>query len=124
WRQVVQVVVIAFVESPSSGCTLLAAGFSRAQNGWFPTASNAQTAETGIVSTGFDHPVRPPATAKDQAANRAAISSCRGKTRARVAREGRRYRQDRARAQRLNQARRNNASSTWTLALLEIFLVM
>jgi len=31
-----QVVVIAFMESPSSGCTLLAAGLSRAGNGWFP----------------------------------------------------------------------------------------
>ena len=61
----------------------------------------AQTAETAIVSTGFDRPVRPPSTAKDQAADRAAISSCRGKTRARVAREGRRDRQDRARAQRV-----------------------
>jgi NADPH:quinone reductase-like Zn-dependent oxidoreductase len=39
----------------------------------------AQTAEAGIVSTGFNRPVRPPSTAKDQAANRAAISSCRGK---------------------------------------------
>jgi len=61
----------------------------------------AQTAEAGIVSTGFDRPVRPPSTEEDQAANRAAISSCRGKTRARVAREGRRDRQDRARAQRV-----------------------
>ena len=41
----------------------------------------AQTAETGMVSTGFDRPVRPPSTAEDQAAHRAAISSCRGKTR-------------------------------------------
>jgi hypothetical protein len=40
WLQVVQVVVIAFVESPSSGCTLLAVSFSRAGNGWFPTASS------------------------------------------------------------------------------------
>src|SRR5499427_5575708 len=31
---------IGFVESPSSGCTLLAAGFSRAGNAWFPTASS------------------------------------------------------------------------------------
>jgi hypothetical protein len=35
-----QVVVIVFVESPSSGCTLLAAGFSRVGGGWSPTASN------------------------------------------------------------------------------------
>ncbi len=35
-----QVVVIAITESPSSGCTLLAAGFSRAGNGWSPTASS------------------------------------------------------------------------------------
>ena len=61
----------------------------------------AQTVETGIVSTGFDRPLRPPSTAKDQAVDRAAISSCRGKTRARVAREGRRDRQDRARVQRV-----------------------
>jgi len=33
-------VVIAFVESRSSGCTSLAAGFSRAGNGWSPTASS------------------------------------------------------------------------------------
>jgi hypothetical protein len=36
----VQVVVIAIVESPFSVCTLLAAGFSRAGNGWSPTASS------------------------------------------------------------------------------------
>ena len=35
-----QVVVIAFMESPSSGCTLLAAGLCRAANGWSPIASN------------------------------------------------------------------------------------
>ena len=40
WLQVVKVVVIAFVESRFSGCTLLAAGFSRAGNGWSPTASS------------------------------------------------------------------------------------
>src|SRR6266498_3858074 len=34
-----KVVVIAFMESPSSGCTLLAAGFSRVGGGWSPTAS-------------------------------------------------------------------------------------
>ena len=45
-------------------------------------------------------PVGPPSKEKDQAADRAAISPCRGKTRARVAREGRRDGQDRARAQR------------------------
>jgi len=39
WLQVVPVVVIAFVQSPSSGCTLLEAGFCRDGNGWFPTAS-------------------------------------------------------------------------------------
>jgi NADPH:quinone reductase-like Zn-dependent oxidoreductase len=33
-----QVVVIAFAKSPSSRCTLLAAGFCRAGNGWSPTA--------------------------------------------------------------------------------------
>ncbi len=38
WLQVGQVAVIACVESPSSGCTLLAVGFSRAGNGWSPTA--------------------------------------------------------------------------------------
>jgi len=32
--------VIAIKESPSSGCILLAAGFSRAGNGWSPTASS------------------------------------------------------------------------------------
>ena len=63
--------------------------------------TDAQTAETGMVSTGFDRPARPPSTAKDQAAHRAATSSCRGKTRAGVAREGRRDRQDRARVQRV-----------------------
>ena len=40
WLQVLQVVVIAFVESPSSGCTLLAAGFCQGGNGWSPTASS------------------------------------------------------------------------------------
>ena len=35
----VQVVVNAFVEPPSSGCTSPAAGFSQAGNGWSPTAS-------------------------------------------------------------------------------------
>ena len=40
WLQVVQVVVIAFAESPSSGCTWLAAGSSRAGNAWSPTASS------------------------------------------------------------------------------------
>jgi NADPH:quinone reductase len=39
WLQVVQVAVIAFVESPSSVCTLLAAFFSRAGDGWSPIAS-------------------------------------------------------------------------------------
>src|SRR5437667_7539275 len=61
----------------------------------------AQTVETGMVSTGFDRPVRPPSTEENQAAHRAAISSCRGKTRARVAREWRRDRQDRARGRRV-----------------------
>src|SRR5262245_12420471 len=61
----------------------------------------AQEAKTGIVSPGFDRPVPPPSTAEDQAAHRQAISSCRGKTSARVAREGRRDRQDRAHAQRV-----------------------
>ena len=40
WLQVVQVVVIAFMQSPFSGCTLLAAGLCRAANGWSPIASN------------------------------------------------------------------------------------
>ena len=40
WLPVVQVVGIAFVESPFSGCTSPAAGFSRAGNGWSPTASS------------------------------------------------------------------------------------
>src|SRR5262245_65835687 len=60
----------------------------------------AQTDEAGIVSTGFDYSVRSPSAAKDQAVNRAAISSCRGKIRARVAREGRRDWPDRAWAHR------------------------
>src|SRR5438093_12711440 len=50
-------------------------------------------------------------TAEDQATYRAAISSCRAKTGARAAREGRRDGQNRARAaadRRLNQERRNN----------------
>jgi NADPH:quinone reductase-like Zn-dependent oxidoreductase len=50
----------------------------------------AQTAATGLVSPGFARPVRSPSTAEDQAAHRAAIASCRGQTRARVARAGRR----------------------------------
>jgi hypothetical protein len=40
WLQVVQAVVIAFVKSPSSGCTSREAGFSRVGNGWSPTASS------------------------------------------------------------------------------------
>ena len=40
WLQVVQVVVIAIVASPSSGCSSLAAGCSRAGDGWSPTASS------------------------------------------------------------------------------------
>jgi hypothetical protein len=60
----------------------------------------AEAAATGMVSTGFARPVRPPAPAQDQAAHRAALASCRGKTRARVARARRRDRQDRARVQR------------------------
>src|SRR5262249_17498238 len=52
----------------------------------------AQTVETSTVPTGFDRFVRPASTAKDRTANRAAISACRGKTRARGAREGRRDR--------------------------------
>src|SRR5574337_874663 len=62
--------------------------------------------EAGTVSPGCDRPVRPPSTAEDQATHRAAISSCRGETGARAAREGGRDRQDRARAatgRRLNQ---------------------
>jgi NADPH2:quinone reductase len=43
----------------------------------------------------------PPSTAEDQATHRAAISSCRGKTGARTAREGRRHGQDRARVRRV-----------------------
>jgi len=39
WLQLVRVVVNAFVEPPSSGCTSPSAGFSRAGNGWPPTAS-------------------------------------------------------------------------------------
>jgi NADPH:quinone reductase-like Zn-dependent oxidoreductase len=39
----------------------------------------AQTVEAGLVSRGFDRPARPPSTAKDQAANRTAISPCRRK---------------------------------------------
>src|SRR5262249_20507073 len=61
----------------------------------------AQTAETGIVSTGFDRLVGPPTTAKDQAVDRSAISTDQSKTSAGVARPGRRHREDRARNQRL-----------------------
>src|SRR5262249_40434064 len=61
----------------------------------------AEAAEAGLVPTGLDRPVRAAATAKDQAAGRAAIAPCRGETRARAAREGRRHGQDRARAQRV-----------------------
>jgi hypothetical protein len=63
--------------------------------------SVAQTAEAGIISTGFDRPVQPPSTAEDQATHRAAISSCRGETRARATRKGRRDRQDRSRPRRV-----------------------
>src|SRR6516165_1948607 len=49
----------------------------------------AQTVETSIVPTGFDHLVRPASTAKDRTLDRAAISACGGKTRARAPREGR-----------------------------------
>ena len=38
WLRVAQVAGIGFVESPSSGCTSLAAGFSRAGDEWSPTA--------------------------------------------------------------------------------------
>ena len=55
--QVVRVVVNAFVEAPSSGCTSPADGFSRAGNGWSLQHPDAQTAETGMVSTGFDRAV-------------------------------------------------------------------
>ena len=51
-----------------------------------------------MVPTGSDRPFRPPSTEKDQAAYRAAIPACRGKTSARLARKGGRDRQDRARA--------------------------
>ncbi len=40
WPQVVEVVVIAFAESLSLRFTSLAAGFSRAGDGWFPTVSS------------------------------------------------------------------------------------
>jgi hypothetical protein len=50
----------------------------------------AQTTEVSIVSTGFGRTVWSASTAKDQASNRAAISSSPGKTGARDAREGRR----------------------------------
>jgi NADPH:quinone reductase-like Zn-dependent oxidoreductase len=65
----------------------------------------AQTHEAVIVSTGLDHAVRPAQTTQDQAADRGATSPCRGKTRPRVARDGRCDRQDRPRADghRLNQ---------------------
>src|SRR5262245_777360 len=59
--------------------------------------SVAETAETVMVSTGFDRPFRAPSTAEDQAYNRATIFPCRGKTRAGVTRERRRDRQDCAR---------------------------
>src|SRR5581483_140872 len=38
WLQVTQVVVIVFVQSPSSDCTLLEAGFCLGGNGSYPTA--------------------------------------------------------------------------------------
>jgi NADPH:quinone reductase-like Zn-dependent oxidoreductase len=58
---------------------------------------DAQAAEAGMVSTGSHRPSRPPSTAKDQAARRAAISSHRGERGTRPAREGRRDGQVRAR---------------------------
>src|SRR5262249_28113663 len=73
----------------------------------------AETAETGIVSTGFDHALRPSGAAEDQAAGRAALSSCRGQTGARAARSGRRDRQDRAGVQRtIAAARRGTRRAT------------
>ncbi len=39
WLQVVQGVVIAFIESPSTRCTSLVAGCCQAGNGWSLTAS-------------------------------------------------------------------------------------
>jgi NADPH2:quinone reductase len=73
--------------------------------GWLLPAGNgssqhpdAQAVEAGAVPAGLGRPVRPSATEEDQAAHRAAISACRGKTRAGAAREGRRDWQDRARA--------------------------
>jgi NADPH2:quinone reductase len=55
----------------------------------------AHAPETGMVSAGFDRPVRPPATAEDQTAHCAAISSGGGQTGAGVARKGRGDREDR-----------------------------
>src|SRR5262249_4220908 len=60
----------------------------------------AETAEAGGGSTGFDRPVWAPSGAEDQAADPAAISSGRGETGARIARE-RGDRQDRSRVQRI-----------------------
>ena len=44
WLQVVQVVVNALLEPPSSGCSSLAAGFFRAGDGWSLTASSGSNA--------------------------------------------------------------------------------
>src|SRR5436190_23080954 len=61
--------------------------------------SMAEASEAGIVLRGFDGSIQPASRGKNQAADRAAISSCQGKRRTRVAWEGRCDRQDRASAQ-------------------------
>src|SRR5206468_10799873 len=80
WLRVVQVVVSAFVESPFRAVYCRRLASPGPETGGPVQHPVAQTAEAGTVSTGFDRPVRPPSTAEDQAADRAAFSSCRGKT--------------------------------------------
>src|SRR5262245_13656817 len=65
-----------------------------------------------MVSTGLDRLARPSSTEEDQAARRAATSSRPGKTRAGIAREGRRDRQDRARARRVRARIRSGVTTS------------
>src|SRR5262249_8431544 len=62
----------------------------------------AQAAETHLVPSGPDRPVRPPSRAQDRAADRAAISARRGAAGAGAAPPGRRDGQDRARTRPAN----------------------
>jgi hypothetical protein len=71
--RVVQVVVIAVVQSPYSGFTSQAAGLCQGGNGCSPIAFSGSN---GRDPGSFDKiPVSPPSTAEDQPQNRAAISS-------------------------------------------------